>query len=45
MKATLEFAVATELDANHLVEQQTHEIERFRDGAALVPGFNHGEYI
>ncbi|KAK0704624.1 hypothetical protein B0H67DRAFT_637164 [Lasiosphaeris hirsuta] len=40
--AALQFPVASELNANDLIEQQAHEIKGLRDRIALISHFGHG---
>lgn len=42
MKLALELSVTTQLDENHLVEQQSHEVEWLGHVAGLLPDIGHG---
>lgn len=41
MKLALELSVTTQLDENHLVEQQPHEVEWLGHVAGLLPNIGH----
>lgn len=45
MKSPLQLAIASELHKYHLVEQEAHEVERFRHRGGLISYVSHGEML